>query len=101
MSDDTDLDIVRRAYAKQIMANFGVVDRRVEAAFASVKREHYLGRGPWQVIRWGRGYVPTPSRDPVYLYDDVVAGILPERDLNNGQPSLHAQLIASCLTPVG
>jgi hypothetical protein len=65
MSDDTDLDIVRRAYAKQIMANFGVVDRRVEAAFASVKREHYLGRGPWQVIRWGRGYVPTPSRDPV------------------------------------
>jgi hypothetical protein len=39
MSDDTDLDtdldIVRRAYAKQIMANFGVVDRRVEAAFAS------------------------------------------------------------------
>jgi hypothetical protein len=67
MSDDTDLDIVRRAYAKQIMANFGVVDRRVEAAFASVKREHYLGRGPWQVIRWGRGYVLTPSRDPVYL----------------------------------
>ena len=64
MSDDTDLDIVRRAYAKQIMANFGVVDRPVEAAFASVKREHYLGRGPWQVIRWGRGYVPTPSRDP-------------------------------------
>jgi protein-L-isoaspartate O-methyltransferase len=50
MSDDTDLDIVRRAYAKHIMANFGVVDRRVEAAFASVKREHYLGRGPWQVI---------------------------------------------------
>jgi protein-L-isoaspartate(D-aspartate) O-methyltransferase len=95
MSDDTDLDIVRRAYAKQIMANFGVVDRRVEAAFASVKREHYLGRGPWQVIRWGRGYVLTPSRDPVYLYDDVVVGILPERNLNNGQPSLHAQLIAS------
>jgi protein-L-isoaspartate(D-aspartate) O-methyltransferase len=94
MSRDTDLDIVRRAYAKQIMATFGVVDRRVEAAFASVKREHYLGRGPWQVIRWGRGYVPTPNRDPVYLYDDVLVGILPERNLNNGQPSLHAQLIA-------
>jgi protein-L-isoaspartate(D-aspartate) O-methyltransferase len=44
------LDIVRRAYAKQIMVAFGVVDRRVEAAFASVKREDYLGRGPWSGV---------------------------------------------------
>jgi len=92
---DIELEIVRRAYAKQIMATFGVVDRRVEAAFASVKREDYLGRGPWQVVRWGRGYVPTPSRNPVYLYDDVVVGILPERNLNNRQPSLHALMVAS------
>jgi protein-L-isoaspartate(D-aspartate) O-methyltransferase len=72
MSRSTDLDIVRWAYAKQIMSVFGVVDRRVENAFASVKREDLLGRGPWQIVRWGRDYVPTPSRDPVYLYDDVV-----------------------------
>lgn len=95
MSRDTDLDIVRRAYAKQIMAAIGVVDRRVETAFASVKREDFLGRGPWQIMRWGRGYMPTPTRNPVYLYDDVLVGILPERNLNNGQPSLHAHLIAS------
>jgi hypothetical protein len=38
MNHDTDLDIARRAYAKQIMVSSGVVDRRVEAAFASVKR---------------------------------------------------------------
>ena len=55
MSDNTDLEIIRRAYAKQIMAVLGVVDRRVETAFASVKREDYLGRGPWQMVRWGRG----------------------------------------------
>ena len=95
MSRSTDLDIIRRAYAKQIMAVFGVVDRRVEAAFASVKREDFLGRGPWQIMRWERGYVPTPSRDPVFLYDDVLVGIVPERNLNNGQPALHAHLIAS------
>ena len=95
MSRSTDLNIVRRAYAKQIMAVFGVIDRRVETAFAAIKREDFLGRGPWQIVRWGRGYVPTPSRDPVYLYDDVVVGILPERNLNNGQPALHAHLIAS------
>jgi protein-L-isoaspartate(D-aspartate) O-methyltransferase len=35
------------------------------------------------------------SADPVYLYTDDVIGILPERHLNNGQPSLHAVLIAS------
>jgi protein-L-isoaspartate(D-aspartate) O-methyltransferase len=95
MKREDELDIIRRTYAKQIMAVFGVADRRVEAAFASVKREDFLGRGPWQIMRWGCGYVPTPSRNPVYLYDDVLVGILPERNLNNGQPSLHAQLIAS------
>ncbi|MGH7114850.1 MAG: protein-L-isoaspartate O-methyltransferase family protein, partial [Stellaceae bacterium] len=37
----------------------------------------------------------TPSADPVYLYINSVIGILPERNLNNGEPSLHAALIAS------
>src|SRR5713101_3323353 len=94
MDRDAELDIVRRAYAKQIMASFGVSDRRIEAAFAAVKREDFLGRGPWQIVRWGRGYVPTPTRNPVYLYDDVVVAVVPERSLNNGQPSFLAALIA-------
>jgi len=95
MDRDAQLGIIRRAYAKQIFAACGVSNRRIEAAFASVKREDFLGRGRWQVVRWGRGYVPTPSRNPVYLYDDVVVAVIPERRLNNGQPSLHAALIAS------
>lgn len=101
MDRDTEQEIVRRAYAKHIMAACGVSDRRVEAAFSSVKREDFLGRGPWQIARWGRGYVLTPSRNPVYLYDDVVVGIIPERNLNNGQPSLHAALIASAAPRAG
>jgi protein-L-isoaspartate(D-aspartate) O-methyltransferase len=88
------LEIVRRAYAKQIMAAGGVVERRIEAAFAVVGREDFLGLGPWQIMRWERGYAPTPSRDPVYLYEDVVVAIVPERSLNNGQPSFLARLIA-------
>ena len=95
MDRESELAIVRRAYAKQIMAAAGVIDRRVEAAFATVPREHFLGRGPWQILRWGRGYEPTPSRNPVYLYADVLPGIIPERNLNNGQPSFLAALIAS------
>jgi protein-L-isoaspartate(D-aspartate) O-methyltransferase len=89
------LAIVRRAYAKQVMAEFGVVDPRVEAAFAAVRREDFLGPGPWPVPRLWRGYVPTPSDDPVYLYADRLIGIIPERSLNNGQPSFLAKLIAA------
>jgi protein-L-isoaspartate(D-aspartate) O-methyltransferase len=94
MDRDAELEIIRRAYARQVMAAAEVSDSQVEAAFAAVKREDFLGAGPWQIVRWGGGYRTTPSRDPVYLYDDVVVGILPERTLNNGQPSFLAALIA-------
>jgi len=90
-----ELAIVRRAYAKHVLANAGVDDARVEAAFAAVRREHFLGPGPWLMPRWSLRYVPTPSDDPVYLYQDALVGIVPDRNLNNGQPSLHAMLIAA------
>ena len=99
--DKGELDIVRRAYAKQIMAAAGIEDARIVAAFAAVPREHFLGPGPWQVLRWFRGYVRTPSDDPVYLYTDHVVAILPERNLNNGEPSLHVRLIASAAAQPG
>lgn len=95
MDRKSELAIVRRAFAKQIMSVFGAEDRQVEKAFATVSREAFLDRGPWQVVRWDRGYVPTPSGDPIYIYDDVVVAILPERHLNNGQPSLHALLLSA------
>jgi len=95
MDRESELAIVRRAYAKQVMAAAGVADRRIEAAFAAVRREAFLGPGPWPIVRWGRGYMTTPSGDPVYLYADVLVGIIPERDLNNGLPSFLAALIAS------
>ncbi|UIJ79133.1 protein-L-isoaspartate O-methyltransferase family protein [Rhizobium leguminosarum] len=41
-----------------------------------------------------KAYVPTPAADPVYLYTDEVVGIVPERHINNGQPSLHAFLLS-------
>jgi protein-L-isoaspartate(D-aspartate) O-methyltransferase len=95
MDRDSELEIIRRAYAKRLMAATSVDDRRIENAFAAVRREDFLGPGPWQIIRWGRGYVTTPTRNLVYIYDDVIVAILPERNLNNGQPSLHVWLFAS------
>jgi protein-L-isoaspartate(D-aspartate) O-methyltransferase len=38
--------IVRCAFAKQVMAAAETMDARVEAAFAAVRREDFLGPGP-------------------------------------------------------
>ncbi len=93
MDREAELAVVRRAYAKQIMVPFDITHPRVEAAFAAVRREHFLGPGPWPLLHL-RGYVRTPSDDPVYLYQDLLVGIIPDRGLNNGRPSFHAMLIA-------
>ena len=95
------LEFVRRAFAREIMVTAGIEDTRVEAAFAAVRREHFLGPGPWQIASRFGGYVPTPSADPVYLYTDQMVGILPERNLNNGEPSLHARLMPSAALQEG
>jgi protein-L-isoaspartate(D-aspartate) O-methyltransferase len=81
------------------MAELRIEDARIEAAFAAVPREQFLGPGPWPILRWMRDYVTTPSDDPVYLYTDTLVGILPERRLNNGRPSFLAKLI-SCAGPL-
>ena len=64
----SELEIVRRAYAKQVMAAAEITGGRVEAAFAAVKREDFLGPGPWPILRWqgpAARYVTTPGADPV------------------------------------
>ena len=101
MDTQAELRIVRAAYAKQILAAAGVGDARLVQAFAAVPREDFLGSGPWLVRRWLRDYVPTPDADPVYLYTDDLVALVPERHVNNGQPSLHAHLIHRALPAVG
>jgi protein-L-isoaspartate(D-aspartate) O-methyltransferase len=93
MDRQDELRIIRAAYARQILAAARVEDPRLDAALGAVHREDFLGPGPWPMLRWLGEYVPTPDTDPVYLYTDSLVGILPERRLNNGQPSLHANLI--------
>ena len=95
MNREGELNIIRTAYARQILASAMVENERLGAAFGATRREDFLGLPPWPIVRGFRGadYVPTPDADPVYLYTDSVVGILPERHLNNGQPSLHAHLM--------
>jgi protein-L-isoaspartate(D-aspartate) O-methyltransferase len=94
MDRQRELSIIRAAYAKQILAAAVIADNaRLEAALSATRREDFLGVGPWFIHRGFLEYVTTPDADPVYLYDDVLVGIVPERNLNNGQPSLHARLV--------
>ncbi|MGH6872016.1 MAG: protein-L-isoaspartate O-methyltransferase family protein [Rhizomicrobium sp.] len=90
---EAELAAVRRAYAMQVLAGVGVTNARLEAAYAAVRREDFCGPGPWQIFRFGQAYMPTPAADPVYLYTDDLVGLVPERRINNGQPSLHAHLL--------
>lgn len=92
--NETEMSAVRRAYAKQIMFAFGIEDPRLEAALAKLPREAFLDPGPWQIIRPPGGYQMTPDNDPVYLYQDVLVGMIAKKGLNNGQPSFLAFLIS-------
>jgi len=81
-------------FAAAIARATGVDDPRVPEAFARVPRERFLGAGPWLVL--GRdGYAPLPTTDPEALYDDVVVALLPDKRLNNGQPTLHARSLSA------
>jgi protein-L-isoaspartate(D-aspartate) O-methyltransferase len=92
---EAELAIVRRAYARQMLAIAGVADDvRLEDAFAAVRREDFLGPPPW-LFSGAFGYETLPSDDPVLLYQDILIALAPERGVNNGSPSLHARWLGA------
>ncbi len=93
MHTPEELKSIRAAYAKNITER--APDAAVEDAFARVPREDYLGEGPWPVFAGIGRYISTKDADPAHLYADILIGIVPERALNNGQPSWHAFLLAN------
>jgi protein-L-isoaspartate(D-aspartate) O-methyltransferase len=98
MDKETELAIVRRAFAKQILAAADVKNISIENAYAHVSREHFLAPGPWRIFRWLSGTdLPTPDADPVYVYTNDVIEIDPQRRINNREPAFHAKLIAAVL----
>jgi protein-L-isoaspartate(D-aspartate) O-methyltransferase len=87
---DSDLAIVRRAYARQMLAIAGASgNAALERAFAAVRRERFLGPPPW-LLSHGFGHIELPSDDPVPLYQDRLIALSAKRGVNNGSPSLHA-----------
>src|SRR6202035_3842810 len=50
MGRERERKIIRRSHGKQVTAAAGVGDPQVEAAFAAVAREDFLGPGPWHIV---------------------------------------------------
>jgi protein-L-isoaspartate(D-aspartate) O-methyltransferase len=92
---------IRQFFAEEIRAVANIQTQSLVAAFASVPREHYLGKGPWQIAypdtrgsnigtAVGTSYCATDDADPRHLYHNVLIAIDPNRQLNNGHPSTLA-----------
>ncbi|MDO8353048.1 MAG: SAM-dependent methyltransferase [Aestuariivirga sp.] len=90
----TNLDNVRRAYAKDMARVSASPDSRLEKIFYSVHREDFLPSGPWKLLVEGR-YVDTPNSDPVHVYRNSVIAIDAPKGINNGEPHLHAMWIGA------
>ncbi|HXM88418.1 MAG TPA: methyltransferase domain-containing protein [Candidatus Acidoferrum sp.] len=80
------LNGARKRYARKIQRKAHLHSKLLVSAFAVTPREHYLGPPPWKILTL-KGYRSPRKPHPRHLYDDVLVGILPERFLNNGQPS--------------
>jgi protein-L-isoaspartate(D-aspartate) O-methyltransferase len=90
----TNLAALRRDYARRILERAGVVSPALENAYAAVPREDFVGAGPWSLFD-ASGYRTSEDSDPARLYEDVLVALVPEKRINNGQPSGHAAWLAA------
>lgn len=89
-----ELDEIRHYYAEELRAVANLKSEALVQAFAKVRREHFLGPGPWQVFSPGLESVwATTDADPKHLYHNLLVVIDAEQHLNNGHPSFLAFLI--------
>ncbi len=89
------LETRRRFYAEELRFTTRMNSTSLEAAFATVPRERFVGDGPWRVksIWHLADYWTTEDADPANVYHDVLVALDEKLGLNNGQPSLWAFLL--------
>jgi protein-L-isoaspartate(D-aspartate) O-methyltransferase len=91
----TDPALRRRFFAEEIEAVAHLRTRALCEALATVRREAFLGPGPWLVRGEGDtgGAHTTPDADPRHVYHNCSIAIDISRQLFNGAPSVVAPLI--------
>ena len=107
MNDPTDLQAL---FAFKVTSRAGVTDPRIFDAFATIKRETFLGEPPWYRRTYAdditdeaipgeahdnadETYVDVSGGTLDFVYDDEMVAIDLMRDINNGIPSLHARCL--------
>jgi protein-L-isoaspartate(D-aspartate) O-methyltransferase len=91
---DAELANIRRDYARRMLERAGVTSPALENAYAAVPREDFVGPGPWSMFD-ASGYRTSEDDNPARLYEDVLVALVPEKRINNGQPSGHAAWLAA------
>jgi protein-L-isoaspartate(D-aspartate) O-methyltransferase len=86
----------RAFYAKMAAAAGRELQGDLERAFEFVPREYFLGPGPWHAVSIPSGsHVQTPTDDPIHVYQNAMFALNREKSINNGEPSLHGQLLGA------
>lgn len=89
-------EYLRSFYASLVCAAAKVSDPRIEQAFRAVKREPFVGPGPWRITLGGHPYVMTPNDDPAFIYQNTLVALHSAQGLNIGMPSAHAYWLDGC-----
>jgi protein-L-isoaspartate(D-aspartate) O-methyltransferase len=90
------LSAAREFYASLVAVAGGPLRDRLANAFATVRRECFLGPGPWLARSiYEATYVETPTDDPIHLYQNLLFALVDEKGINNGEPCLHGQLLGA------
>jgi protein-L-isoaspartate(D-aspartate) O-methyltransferase len=100
---ESELALLRQTFARHVYFTAGVDDPRLETCLAEVRREDFLGRGPWDIPnpRAPGEYRRTPDAELHWLYQDELIGIVPDKQLNNGRVSFLTYLIWLCRAQAG
>lgn len=86
-----DMTTLRQTYAAEV-TRLAVSDwPPLQAAYAAVPRERFLGPGPWLLATMS-GYAATADDDPAHIYRNVVVALDRGKNLNNGEPAFWATL---------
>ncbi|MFC2249008.1 protein-L-isoaspartate O-methyltransferase [Labrys portucalensis] len=99
-SEKVALEQARRDFARSMLKESGSGDPRIERAFELVPREAFLPPGPWLTTHHG-GYVETPNADPIHLYRNRLIAIKADKQINTGEPALHAAWLGAVAPRAG
>jgi protein-L-isoaspartate(D-aspartate) O-methyltransferase len=91
---------IRLFFAKQMSLASRYDDPRLEHAFATVRREDFLPKGPWR-IGLRDNWLQTPSADPAYIYQNCLVALDEAKAINNGEPFLHAAWLGAVRPKAG